>query len=99
MSTADHHLDHVLEYENHSGLDNAWKKIPGSDVGSMSLDFSYVFHSILFYFLLLHSTREPTMLSDLFSDPGLHSSRRNLPFYPPAHPVRKAVSLNCARTS
>ncbi|KAH8990135.1 NIPSNAP-domain-containing protein [Lactarius hatsudake] len=22
---------HVLEYENHSGLDNAWKKIPGSD--------------------------------------------------------------------
>ncbi|KAH9995959.1 NIPSNAP-domain-containing protein [Russula vinacea] len=24
--------DHVLEYENHSGLDKAWKKIPGSEV-------------------------------------------------------------------
>ena len=42
--TADHHLDHVLEYENCSGLDNAWKKIPGSDVGSISL-------RLLLYFL------------------------------------------------
>jgi hypothetical protein len=25
-------LDHILEYENHSGLDNAWRKIPGSEV-------------------------------------------------------------------
>ena len=24
--------DHVLEYENHSGFDKAWKKIPGSEV-------------------------------------------------------------------
>jgi hypothetical protein len=25
-------LDHVLEYENHTGFDRAWKKIPGSEV-------------------------------------------------------------------
>ncbi len=42
-STIDHHLDHVLEYENHSGLDNAWKKIPGSDVRSISLGLLCIF--------------------------------------------------------
>ena len=31
-------LDHILEYENHSGLDNAWSKIPGSKVRHLFLE-------------------------------------------------------------
>jgi hypothetical protein len=33
-------LDHILEYENHSGLDNAWSKIPGSKVRHPYLETS-----------------------------------------------------------
>jgi hypothetical protein len=88
-------LDHILEYENHSGFDDAWKKIPGSAVRCAYTKES----SIQSCSSLLFSTRKPMTPLDLFFNLGPHSSRKNSLSCRLLRPMWKAASLSYARTS